>query len=323
MIAPARRRALAIFLASSISAGAASAQELAGGGPGGVRAPLSVRDGNVLWQVHREPGDPSRVVASRAGGPSFRARVGAHALVRVAAGLDAVEVLRALDLIAVREVSRTLRAFVVLDAHGRGDGLDLAARLSAQSGPGRPLVDAIPDWILPHRARAITIPPDDPRYPGQWYRDRIAIEDAWRLSSGDASTTILVVDSGCESTHPDLAAHMDMGRDVLDHDDDPSPSPADPGASHGTSCAGLAAAVSDNTEGIAGACPECRLRCVRLLDGTLTDVPVSADGGIRFSAPTSWRSSSRSTATPTSSRTAGASSIRRRSPRGCGRSSSP
>src|SRR5690606_25132431 len=43
----------------------------------------------------------------------------------------------------------------------------------------------------------------------------------------------------------------------------------------GTACAGIAAATTNNAEGIAGACPECRLRCVRMLQEAPT--PISAN----------------------------------------------
>jgi len=62
---------------------------------------------------------------------------------------------------------------------------------------------------------------------------------------------------------------------VVSGDDDPSPVPTEVGAEHGTSCAGLVAASTNNGEGIAGACPECRMRCVRLLSDD--PVPLGAD----------------------------------------------
>jgi subtilisin family serine protease len=235
---------------------------------------VHVRDGDFTLEVQREPGDPGSVVVSHPDGASFRARVDEHVLVRVARGVDPHEVLHALDLVIVREVSPRLRAYRVIDGRREGDGLALAARLAAYTGPGQPLVDAIPDWLLAHRTHAIDVPPSDARYSGQWYFGRIHIEDAWRISSGDPSTTIVVVDSGCDATHPDLAPKLDPGRDVIDDDDDPTPTN---GNEHGTACAGLAAAATDNAIGIAGACPECRLRCVRLLAERGTPIPLSAD----------------------------------------------
>ncbi|MFO0760740.1 MAG: S8 family serine peptidase [Byssovorax sp.] len=117
--------------------------------------------------------------------------------------------------------------------------------------------------------------PNDPRYGGQWYFDNLHMPDAWGLTQGDPSSTIVIVDTGCDLEHPDLKAKLDPGRDVADQDDDPSAVVSEEGASHGTSCAGIAGAATDNGEGIAGGCPACRLRCVRLLNGKA--LPLSAD----------------------------------------------
>lgn len=266
---------LTFLVIVTTSTAIAHAQELAPS-----REPLAdalrvrVRDGDLFLEVRRSLGDPRSVTITHPLGATFQAAVDAHALVRVAEGVDAEEVLRALDLVVVREVSRRLRAYRVIDGRGESDGLALAARLAAHTGPGQPLVDAIADWQLLHRTHAIAVPPNDARYSGQWYFDRIHIEDAWRISSGDPETTIVIVDSGCDATHPDLAPKLDPGRDVIDDDDDPTPTN---GNEHGTACAGLAAAATDNAIGVAGACPECRLRCVRLLADRDTPIPLSAD----------------------------------------------
>lgn len=187
-----------------------------------------------------------------------------------ALGALGVEVGRALmpsaRLVLLRAVSPDDRA-----AH---DSLALAARLG--SAPRGIVASAMPDLWLPHE-RHFDVPPDDPRYGGQWYFDTIGIEGAWARSSGAASVTVAVVDDGCDLAHPDLAAHMLPGYDAIDDDDDPSYIPGATGNSHGTACAGLVAAVGDNAIGIAGACPECTLRCVRLLPGAGGLVPLSAD----------------------------------------------
>jgi subtilisin family serine protease len=117
--------------------------------------------------------------------------------------------------------------------------------------------------------------PNDPRFPGQWYFANLEMQDAWGITLGDPNTTIVVIDSGCDLQHPDLVAKLDPGIDVVSGDNDPSYDLANSGAAHGTACAGLAGASTDNSEGIAGACPECRLRCVRMLSDS--PIPVSAE----------------------------------------------
>ncbi len=63
---------------------------------------------------------------------------------------------------------------------------------------------------------------------------------------------------------------------MVDGDDDPSVTESGGGSNHGTACAGIIGAVGNNARDIAGACPECRVRCVRFLDAT-RPVPLSAD----------------------------------------------
>lgn len=147
--------------------------------------------------------------------------------------------------------------------------LALAQRLLQEPG----VTDAYPNLWFAHRAAFV---PNDPVYVDQWYFQQLNMPAAWDRSLGSADTTVVVVDNGCDAQHPDLVDKLDPGKDVVDNDDDPSPLPSEQGGNHGTACAGLVAASTNNALGMAGACPNCRLRCVRLLspDGF---VPVSSD----------------------------------------------
>jgi MYXO-CTERM domain-containing protein len=152
------------------------------------------------------------------------------------------------------------------------DGLALAARLQAAGA------EAWPDLYFPRRRDAFMVPPDDPQYPGQWFYKQVGLEDAWKIESGNAGVTVAVIDNGCDLQHPDLADKMDPGRDAIHATGDPSFAPNIKGNFHGTACAGLVAASTNNHIGVAGACPGCRLRCVKLLDDSGSGlVPVSAD----------------------------------------------
>jgi subtilisin family serine protease len=222
-------------------------------------------------------------------GRSHAAEVDAHALVQLAPGLSAAQasaILAPLGLAVVRPVSARLGQWLVASAPGTPaqDGAALAQRLSqaldASAAPG--VVAAVPDLWVGHSPQSIDIPPNDPRYGGAWFLARVQIEKAWALSTGVPANggrpaSILVVDSGCAVDHPDLAAHFDAGYDAVDRDDDPRPMVGFPGDNHGTAVAGVAAAVTDNGVGVAGTCPECRLRCVRLLPEDGGPVPLSAD----------------------------------------------
>jgi len=211
-------------------------------------------------------------VELQGGGHVFHAQIDRHAIVQVGEGIEIADVLRRERLQLVRALSQPARLYLV--AAEAEDGLQIASRLTAANG----VTSAVPDLHLARTRHAIDIPPDDPRYPGQWYLKRLSIEKAWALSTGDANTKVVVIDDGCDMDHPDLRDKFVGGRDVIDEDDDPSYAPDLPNNAHGTQCAGLVGASTDNGVGMAGVCPECSLLCVRLLPATEDKgVPVSAD----------------------------------------------
>lgn len=238
-------------------------------------AALVVRDGTRHIVVERASNDATRVHLTWPDGRTAVARVGPYALVGPAAPTPAFDAARLapLGLEPVTVLSERLGIVRVRSRTPGEDGLSIAARLAAM-----PDLDVLPDFAFARRRAAIDIPPDDPRHGGQWYLDTIDIHAAWAIETGDPSVVVGVVDDGCDLAHPDLAAHIEPGYDLVDGDDDPSFAPDLPGNEHGTACAGLVAAIGDNGVGIAGACPECHLRCVRLLPGGQGgEVPIGND----------------------------------------------
>ncbi len=107
----------------------------------------------------------------------------------------------------------------------------------------------------------ISYQPNDPLYNlvtglnnWNWHLDVIQAEDAWDITQGNADVNVAIVDNAIWSEHPDLADKIIIQRDVRNNTNssDP-PGTGDPGAwSHGTHCAGLATAITDNNVGIAG-----------------------------------------------------------------------
>lgn len=125
----------------------------------------------------------------------------------------------------------------------------------------------------------------------QWYIDDggfadIHLPQAWDIERGDSSIAIAIIDTGVDTSHPDFAGKIwhnpdeipqngldDDGNGLIDDyegwdfgmgDNDPKPentadlSGIDVGF-HGTFCAGIAAAATDNEEGIASAGWNCRI----------------------------------------------------------------
>jgi serine protease len=202
----------------------------------------------------------------------LRALVDHTAIVELRPGAE--RSLEALGARALRPLMPSIGLWLV-EGRADDDGIALAHRLQSDEARRRGVERAMPNLYLAHRINEGPHTPSDPRYGGQWYFDNLHMPEAWGLTMGDPSSSIVIVDTGCDLEHPDLIDKLDPGRDVADGDDDPSPGLSEQGAAHGTACAGLAGASTDNAEGIAGGCPECRLRCVRLLTGKA--LPISAD----------------------------------------------
>jgi thermitase len=83
---------------------------------------------------------------------------------------------------------------------------------------------------------------------------------AWDAVMGDPEVVIAILDSGVDRTHPDLAAKVvSPGHDFANDDDD-----ATDDHWHGTHVAGIAAADTNNAEGIAGVARNCKILPVKV-----------------------------------------------------------
>ncbi len=95
-------------------------------------------------------------------------------------------------------------------------------------------------------------------------RERADIKavSAWIETKGDPDTVIAIIDTGIDFEHPDIKDKIvSPGRDIVNGDDDPTD---DNG--HGTHVAGIAAASTNNDEGIAGVAWSCRVLPVKSMD---------------------------------------------------------
>ena len=100
----------------------------------------------------------------------------------------------------------------------------------------------------------------DPRYKDQWGLTRIGTPAAWGIETGKADVIIAIVDTGVDMDHPDLRDKLVPGYDYVDMDSDP-----DDVGGHGTHCAGIAAASTNNGKGVAGICANCSVMPLRVL----------------------------------------------------------
>lgn len=106
-------------------------------------------------------------------------------------------------------------------------------------------------YACPNFIRKIEIhkEPDDEYYSQQWVLPKIGTPLAWDYTTGSSNVKIAIIDGGVDLGHPDLQNAITTGYDAVDNDNTPQCNPTD---GHGTCCAGIAAAVTNNNEGIAG-----------------------------------------------------------------------
>lgn len=106
---------------------------------------------------------------------------------------------------------------------------------------------------------------NDPLYSQQYWLDKVGAPTAWDLSMGDPKVRIAIIDSGVDYTHEDLAGKVELGHDFAQNDNDPMDVDG-----HGTHCAGIAAAKTNNGVGGAGLGYTSSIVAIRVLgdDGT-------------------------------------------------------
>lgn len=103
--------------------------------------------------------------------------------------------------------------------------------------------------------------PNDPNFSAQWGLARTGVPAAWDLSIGGTASSVAVLDTGVDHSHPELSGNLLPGYDFINDDNDPSD---DHG--HGTRMAGIAGALWNNSEGIAGVAPGSPIIPVKVLD---------------------------------------------------------
>ncbi|XP_056002598.1 furin-like protease kpc-1 isoform X4 [Ostrea edulis] len=114
---------------------------------------------------------------------------------------------------------------------------------------------------------------NDPKWGDMWYFNMNTTEvipdqgvlSSWSQNYTGTGIVIGIVDNGVEINHPDLLINQisAYGFNFVDGSSNPSP---DAGASHGTKCAGIVAAVSNNDECILGTAYDAKFVALRMMD---------------------------------------------------------
>lgn len=274
-------RLLCTSLAALICAGSAAAQTGRGLKPrytfrhaGADREFETVAEGNEIAVY--EKGRARRAVDRRVVTPGV--------LVRLKNPADAAAVARAAGASAWRRAPVLADAVILEFAGKNGEALPAAERLRSL-----PAVSTAEPLLARQQSKRWI--PNDPYFAYnaanagyQWHLrntgqnggtagvdiNLISVWDNWRGSG----IRIGIIDDGMQTAHPDLSPNADTSNDYdwNGGDDDPSPSSAD---THGSSCAGVAAARGNNGTGVTGAAPEATLVGLRLIAFGSTDVTES------------------------------------------------
>jgi len=105
-----------------------------------------------------------------------------------------------------------------------------------------------------------TFIPDDSYFGQQWGPQKIQSSGAWDISTGSANVKIAILDTGIDTTHPEVEHKMTASVNF-------SSSTTDQGVhSHGTHVSGISAATTNNARGIAGIGFNSSLMNVKVLD---------------------------------------------------------
>ncbi len=172
------------------------------------------------------------------------------------------------------------------------------------------------DYAEPNYRLKAEFLPNDPYYTAQrWYYNLTEAPEAWDVEQGQPSVIVAVLDSGVDTTHPDLRDHVwrnpgegvpngidDDGNGCVDdvhgcnfvepEAADPScgPQPISPSnqvtddGGHGTFVAGIIGATGNNGVGVIGAAPGVILLPVKVLDCTGAGTTADAAAGILYAA---------------------------------------
>ncbi|MDQ0205647.1 S8 family peptidase [Alkalicoccobacillus murimartini] len=119
------------------------------------------------------------------------------------------------------------------------------------------LVYVEPDYRI---AKQDAIPNDEFFEPYQWNLKQLELEKAWNSSDG-SDVTIAILDTGIDPSHLELSDKIEEGFNAIDDSDDIKDEHG-----HGTHVSGIAAAITDNQDGIAGVSWNSRLLPIKVLD---------------------------------------------------------
>jgi thermitase len=139
--------------------------------------------------------------------------------------------------------------------------------------------DADVEIAQPDFVRTIDATPNDPSYPSQWHLPNVQAPQAWDITKGSSSRTIAIVDTGVDLNHADIKAKIVQGYDYVNGD-----SVAQDDHGHGTHCAGIAAASTNNAASTAGLDWNAKIMPVKVLDAAGSGYDSDIINGVYYAA---------------------------------------
>lgn len=179
-----------------------------------------------------------------------------------------------------------------VNSQSTGDALQVANQLH-ESGM---FEYTEPDWLRFMKPRST----NDTYLGHQWSLDNtgsgvqyngtagndMSVFDAWNISTGSSSIKVAIIDEGVDLNHPDLAANMLGGYDATGQGSGGDPSGDD---AHGTACAGIVAAVGNNSLGTVGIAYDAKIVPVRIAYSNASGDWVTSNTWIANALNWSWQ----------------------------------
>ena len=125
--------------------------------------------------------------------------------------------------------------------------------------------------------------PNDPQFADQYSHQITHAQDGWKVleTAAKADITLAIVDTGVDKTHPDLKNRMVEGYSAY-----PGEDAGVDKQGHGTHCAGIAAAITNNAVGVAGVASTApiKIQPVKVLNNQGSGTYAAVADGIAWAA---------------------------------------
>ncbi|MCE5322907.1 S8 family peptidase [bacterium] len=178
----------------------------------------------------------------------------------------------------------------------RSKRIKLPKGISVEDAIAKYKKDPAIEYVGPNHIIHICTEPNDEYYLDPWlywywqwglYSDiypnaGIQAPDAWDITTGSSDVIIAIVDTGVYTNHEDLAGKIVTGRNFVTGASDPTNANDDNG--HGTFTAGIAAAQTNNTIGVAGVSWGARIMPIKVMDADGYGLESDAAEGIIWAA---------------------------------------